>query len=100
MKILPIALLLTVASCRGAPAMAQPNENCGPHSIVVERLETRYGETIQSIGIDYNGLLVELFASHETGSWSITTTAPGGVTCIVSSGQSYFRVSDEAQPNL
>jgi hypothetical protein len=32
--------------------------------------------------------LVELFASPETGSWTILVTRPDGVTCLLAAGHS------------
>ncbi|MFK7836680.1 MAG: hypothetical protein AB8B60_10700 [Sulfitobacter sp.] len=73
---------------------AQTNRNCAPREAVVERLAEGYGETRQSIGLGSNNSMVEVFASSETGSWTITFTMPGGMTCLVASGQSYETVAD------
>lgn len=72
--------------------------NCGPRTAVVERLATGFGETRQSVGLGANNAIVEIFASTETGSWSITVTTPGGLTCLVASGQSFEQVV-EALPD-
>lgn len=71
---------------------AQTRQNCAPRQMVIERLAEGYGETRQSVGIGSNNSVVEVFASRETGSWSITVTRPGGPTCLVASGQSYEAV--------
>lgn len=68
--------------------------NCAPRDAVIERLSEGYGETRQSIGLGANNAMVEVFASDETGSWTITVTAPGGLTCLVASGQSFEEVTD------
>ncbi|MCF2869589.1 hypothetical protein L0664_00800 [Octadecabacter sp. G9-8] len=72
--------------------------NCAPHSAVVERLAAGYGETRQSIGMGADNTVVEVFASLETGTWTITVTQAGGPTCLVASGQA-FQVLAEALPN-
>ncbi|QFT58979.1 hypothetical protein FIU94_09085 [Sulfitobacter sp. THAF37] len=72
--------------------LAQNSRNCGPRDIVVARLAEGYGETRQSIGLGANNAVVEVFASDETGSWTITVTVPGGMTCLVASGQAYEEV--------
>lgn len=64
-------------------------QNCADHARVVERLATAYGESRQSIGLDSNNAVVEVFASMDTGSWTITVTQPGGPTCLVAAGQAY-----------
>lgn len=78
------------------PAMAQTG-NCAPHAVVVERLSDGYGESRQTIGLGANNAVVETFASIETGSWTITVTTPGGLTCLVASGQA-FELLAEAAP--
>jgi hypothetical protein len=63
--------------------------NCAAHATVLERLAERYGETRQSIGLSSDNAVVEVFASMDTGSWTITVTKPGGLTCLVAAGQAY-----------
>ncbi len=70
------------------PASAQTG-NCADHAQVVERLGERYGESRQSIGLGSDNSVVEVFASMDTGSWTITVTRPGGPTCMVAAGQAY-----------
>lgn len=87
------ALLLAAA-----PAPAQSGRACSDHQTVVTTLAERYGESRQSIGLTANNSVVEVFASLETGTWTITVTSPGGPTCLVASGQSYQTLA-EALPN-
>jgi len=77
-------------------AFAQQNRNCAARESVIERLETKYGETRQSMGLAPNNGVLEVFASVETGTWSITVTMPTGVTCLVASGQSFESISEPA----
>jgi hypothetical protein len=92
MKFLATALVMLATT-----ASAQSN-NCAPHAMVVERLAIGYGESRQSIGIGADNTVVEVFASLDTGTWTITVTAPGGPTCLVASGGA-FQVLAEALPN-
>ncbi len=92
-----IKVLATAAVMLATTANAQSN-NCAEHRMVVERLASGYGETRQSIGISADNTVVEVFASLETGTWTITVTAPGGPTCLVASGAA-FQVLAEALPN-
>lgn len=71
--------------------------NCAPRDVVVERLAERYGESRQSVGLGSNNAVVEVFASSETGTWTITVTSVNGMTCLVASGQS-FETLNEAAP--
>ena len=61
---------------------------------MVERLNTRYGESRQSIGIGSNNSVVEVFASTETGTWTIVVTMPTGVACLVAAGQAFEALAE------
>jgi hypothetical protein len=74
-------------------AFAQ-SRNCGAREMVIERLASSYGESRQSIGLGPNNQVVEVFASLETGTWTITVTTPQGLTCLVASGQSFERYTE------
>lgn len=75
-------------------AFAQQNNNCAARERVVERLASTYGESRQSIGLAPNNSVVEVFASLETGTWTITVTNPSGLTCLVASGQAFEATND------
>ncbi len=93
--------LMSFGVCAMMMAASQVNaqtRNCAAHEAVVERLAARYGESRQSIGLGTDNSVIEVFASLETGSWTITVTKPGGPTCLVAAGQSFQQVS-EALPN-
>ena len=70
-------------------AFAQTNRNCAPRAAVINRLATHYGETRQSMGLGENNAVVEVFASLETGTWTITVTAASGTMCIIAAGQAF-----------
>jgi len=94
-KILHLAALTTAAALFIVVADqvgAQSAPNCGPRDAVVERLASGYGETRQSIGIGANNAVVEMYASTETGSWTLLVTLPSGMSCLVAAGQSFERV--------
>ncbi|OED46305.1 hypothetical protein [Leisingera sp. S232] len=96
-SIYALPLALAAVTMAAAPAAAQ-SRNCAPREAVVKRLAEKYGESRQSIGMGQQGMVMETFASDETGSWTITVTTPNGMTCLVASGQSY-EVLAEAPPN-
>ena len=90
---------LIVATALLAPLAAQAQgQNCGNRELVVERLTTKYGESRQSIGMAPKGRVVEVYASHETGTWTITVTMPNGITCLVASGQSFEALDEPVAP--
>ncbi len=51
------------------------------------------------MGLGANNSVIEVFASDESGSWTITVTTPNGVTCLVASGQAYETLA-EALPAM
>ena len=77
---------------------AQGMSNCAPREQVVERLATKYGETRQSMGLGANNAVVEVFASLESGSWTITVTMANGVTCLVASDQAFEELAEALPP--
>lgn len=91
------ALAVAALGATVTSAAAQATRNCGEREAVVQRLADGYGETRQSIGIGANNSVVEVFASTESGTWTITVTAAGGLTCLVASGQA-FETLAEALP--
>jgi hypothetical protein len=62
---------------------------CGPRAAVMAQLADRYGETRRSIGLAANNMVMELFASEVSQSWTITVTTTQGQTCLIASGQGY-----------
>ncbi len=87
--------LMTLAAQQVA---AQQNRNCAPREMVVDRLANSYGETRQSLGVGSQGTVVEVFASDDTGTWTITVTMPNGLTCLVASGQSFEELAEALPP--
>ena len=77
--------------------VAEAANNCAPREMVLERLANKFGESRQSVGLGAHNMVVETFASADTGSWTITVTRPDGMTCLVASGQSYETVAETAQ---
>lgn len=70
-------------------AFGQTSPNCGPRDRVLERLGSVYGESRRSIGLAANNRVLEVFASEDTGTWTVTVTLPDGMTCLVASGSAY-----------
>lgn len=83
----------TVYLASSVEALAQAR-NCAPREAIVDRLANGFGETRQSIGLGSNNSVVEVFASEETGSWSITVTSPNGLTCLVAAGQAFETIAE------
>lgn len=76
------------------PALAQ-GTNCGVRQAIVDQLTNKYGESRQNVGLNENNSLVEIFASTETGTWTILVTMPTGMSCMVAAGRSWEVVQAE-----
>lgn len=88
-KVVKMTMGLGLMALAAQQLRAEGRADCAPHDTVVQRLASGYGETRQSIGLGAQGALIELYASTETGTWTITATAPGGLTCLMAAGDSF-----------
>lgn len=77
-------------------AYAQQQGNCSERTRVIERLETKYGESRRSVGLAANNGVVETYASDESGTWTIVITLPNGMTCLVAAGNAFEPVENVA----
>lgn len=98
-KMILWAMGVSILGLAAARVEAQQARNCAPRDVVVERLAGHYGETRRSMGLGSNNAVIEVFASDDTGSWTITVTLPSGVTCLVASGQSYETLAEALPPS-
>ncbi|HEU0220928.1 MAG TPA: hypothetical protein VFR34_01775 [Paracoccaceae bacterium] len=73
----------------GTTAAAAQGQVCGERTAIVQRLQDKYGETRQSMGLQQNNGVVEIFASDESGTWTILVTMPNGTTCLVAAGEAW-----------
>lgn len=96
-KFLSIGALAGAAVLTAATAQAQQARNCGPRDLVITRLAEGFGETRQSMGLGANNAVIEVYASDESGTWTILVTTPNGTACLVASGQA-FEALAEALP--
>ena len=73
-----------------APVQAQSQtDRCAPRADIVAKLNDRFGETRQSFGIVQHNKIVEIFASMNSGSWSILFTDANGYSCLIAAGTQY-----------
>jgi hypothetical protein len=82
--------LLAALGLAAAAPVAQADVRtspCAERAKVIERLEQRFGEVRQAVGLNRSNAVVEVFASAETGTWTILVTTPNGVSCLIASGE-------------
>lgn len=89
----PLALLVLPALADAQTARTI----CAERDQIVGTLTGYFGETARSWGMGPAGRIVEIFASDETGTWTITVTAPDGTTCLVASGNSWEDLAQSAR---
>ncbi len=100
------ALSLAGLTLVGVGALAQPEvveveqaaviEACDTFNNIADRLGQQFKEVPAAFGLQVNGNLLQVFVAAETGSWTILSTAPSGMSCIVAAGESWetFPVTD------
>ena len=91
-----LAMGCGLAGLAAVSASAQ-GASCANRDIIVERLAAKYGETRQSAGLNQNNGMVEIFASQETGTWTILVTMPTGVSCLMAAGRAWQGVAELSQ---
>lgn len=79
----------TPASLSNAPAQGGEKYLCDQRTSVVGELSQSFKEKPVAVGLQGNGTLLEVFASKDTGSWSILLTLPSGVSCLTLVGDSF-----------
>lgn len=85
---LAASLALASLALLPRPAFPQTAPPCGARASIILHLAERYGETRRSWGIAQNAV-VEVYASAESGTWTIAVTTPDGQMCMVAAGQGY-----------
>lgn len=94
----PLLLTLTsglsILAFTASLSHAQTARNCAERDKIVERLADKYGESRQALGLGAQGAMVEIFASEDSGSWTITVTMPNGATCLMATGQAYETLAE------
>lgn len=93
-----ITIIIAVCALAG-PVSAQVDNKCADRQSVLNALVVEYGETRQAVSLGADNSIVEIHASSETGSWTITVTHPNGITCMVAAGTA-FELLNEPEGEL
>jgi hypothetical protein len=89
---------LGLMALAASQAQAETPQNCAPRPVVLEQLATGFGETRQGIGLGAQGVVIEVFASARTGTWTIIATMPDGITCLIAAGENYEALAEAPPP--
>ena len=80
--IIALSTLLAVAATNAQAA------TCADRDHVVNQLETRFGETIIANAISPSNRVLEIFASPDKSTWSVTVFLPErGLSCLAATGR-------------
>ena len=103
---LPFVGLAAIAGgSLGWPVAAQapgtaPAHACGQYDDIASQLGQHFSEIPKAFGLQQNGHLIQVFVSEETGTWTIVSTTPAGVSCIVAAGKSWETLPISADDSL
>jgi hypothetical protein len=92
------ALSLGLAGLILAPVPGHAEPQCATHQAVAEKLASQYGKKRHSMGLAANSTVMELYASLETGTWTMTVTMPNGMTCLVAAGDNFTTIQPALAP--
>ncbi len=62
---------------------------CLPHDDLARQLHERFSEVPVANATANNGALVELFATRDRSSWTLSMTRPGGMNCVLVAGEAW-----------
>ncbi len=66
---------------------------CAKRDIVVDRLKSKYSESFAGGGLQASqqkSAVVEVWASEETGTFTVILTTPEGLACIMATGTNWY----------
>lgn len=76
------------AAALAPPVHAQPM-TCLPRADLIEHLEGRYSEHLAGGGMQSPLQLLEIWASDQTGSFTVFVTRSDGLSCVIATGQNW-----------
>jgi hypothetical protein len=83
------ALVAGIALPAAAQDRAMPFSTCGEQAYVTGYLRDQFQEVPVSLGLQADGRMLQIYASEETGSWTMVSTTANGTSCIVAVGEAW-----------
>lgn len=71
-------------------AQMAPNNSrmpCHNATEIAKQLSNKYEEAPVAFGLQSNGNLLQVYASEQKGTWTVVSTTPAGMSCIVAAGK-------------
>lgn len=95
----PIGYCLAIAMvATGLPVWAA---SCAQRDHVIERLQTNFSEQLTVGGLQRTQnmtSILEIWASEETGTYTVLLTNPNGFSCILAAGTDFFEATRKPVP--
>ncbi len=89
-RVFCVAFLAFIALILLAPDTRAQESVCLDRDKLARTLDGRYSEKPIAAGLDSAGKLLEVFASGDGASWTMTVTSPEGVSCIIATGEQWL----------
>jgi hypothetical protein len=91
-----LCVLAAAPAAAQAPPAGELQPACQTHDEIMQMLNQKFSETPTALGLQSNGHVIQVFASKDGMTWTIVTTRPDGVSCIVALGRHWEAVPDPA----
>ena len=86
------AFATPLAAQQAAPSGARMP--CHNATEIAKQLNSKYDETPVAFGLQSNGHLLQIWSSEEKETWTVVSTSPAGVSCIVAAGKKWESLPD------
>lgn len=90
------ALAATLALPAGAQT-GNPRMPCYNAIEVAKQLSAKYDEAPVAFGMQSNGNLLQVYSSAEKGTWTVVSTTPSGMSCIVAAGKHWEQLPPQLE---
>jgi hypothetical protein len=68
-------------------APANPRMPCHNATEIAKQLSSKYDEAPVAFGLQSNGNLLQVYSSEAKDTWTVVSTTPAGMSCIVAAGK-------------
>ena len=86
-------LLFLLSLSFGSVVQAHPTDICGTISEVTDRLKGQYRELPKYETFTMSGLLLRVYMTEDTSSWTIVYIFPDGTACLGDAGEFWEEVN-------
>jgi hypothetical protein len=84
-----LTMVMVIIFWLATAAAAQAPTPCGPTKQMTDMLKANFGETPTIAGLTDGNTPILIFTNPKTGPFSITIRRPGGITCLITAGESW-----------